>query len=282
MTEPIKRPALRYYGGKWRIAPWVISHFPMHKIYIEPFAGAASILLQKAPAPFEVMNDLDGNVVNFFRVLRERTAELRRAIEFTPFSREEVALSAEPSDDSLEAARRLYIRAWQTMHGAPSMDKGGWRFGRRGQHDKQSVVSDWNDHDRLPAIALRLKNVQIDRGPAVDVIRRFDKVDALIYCDPPYVRSTRSDRWGSHGYSHEMKDEDHRELAEVLHSATGMVILSGYPSKLWEELYGDWKHVSMVNRTNRGKPATEYLWISPAAAAAAKPGVNLFDRGTSE
>lgn len=261
------RPALRYYGGKWRIAPWVISHFPPHHCYVEPFAGAGSVMFRKEPAPFEVMNDLDGNVVNFFRVLRERTEELKRAIEFTPFSREEATLAGEPTSDELELARRFYIRSWQTQHGAPFLGNNGWRFGRRGGHDKRSAVDDWNDTKRLPAIASRLKNVQIERDDALKTIVRFDTDQTLFYCDPPYVASTRKDRWADNGYECEMTDEQHRQLAEVLQDIKGMAVVSGYSSALYEELYQGWRKVSIENRTARNTLMTESIWISPAAAS---------------
>ena len=114
----VTRPPIRYHGGKFRIASWVISHFPAHECYVEPFGGGAGVLLQKTPAPFEVLNDLDGEVVNFFRVLRERPGELVRVIQLTPWSREEQRLSFEPASDPLERARRFYVRSWQT-HGGP-------------------------------------------------------------------------------------------------------------------------------------------------------------------
>jgi len=266
----ITRPALRYYGGKWRIAPWIISHFPDHHAYVEPFGGAGSVLLRKDPSSSEILNDLDGNVVNFFRVLRERTEELKRAIEFTPFSREETHVSMEHSTDPLEAARRFFIRAWQTQHGAPHMGRNGWRFGRRGGNDRRSAVDDWNDTARLPAIAQRLKLVQIEHDDALKVIPRFDAEGTLFYVDPPYVLGTRADRWRRNGYVHEMSDEDHRALAEVLNSAKGMVVLSGYPSDLYKNLYRDWKVSSITNHTSRSAPQTEYLWLSPKAAAALK------------
>lgn len=263
----LTRPALRYYGGKWRIAPWIISHFPPHHCYVEPFAGAGSVLFRKAPAPFEVLNDLDGNVVNFFQVLRDRTAELKRAIEFTPFSREETYVAGEASEDSLERARRFYIRSWQTQHGAPYLGKNGWRFGRRGGHDRRSAVDDWNDTKRLPAIASRLKNVQIEHDDALKTIARFDTRKALFYCDPPYVASTRRERWSDNGYACELTDEQHQQLSEVLHSIKGMAILSGYPCQLYEELYSDWRKVSIKSMTGRNKPSVEVLWISPAATS---------------
>ncbi len=263
----LTRPALRYYGGKWRIAPWVISHFPQHHCYVEPFAGAGSVMFRKEPAPFEVLNDLDGNVINFFRVLRERTEELKRAIEYTPFSRKETYLAGEPTSDELELARRFYVRSWQTQHGAPYLGKNGWRFGRRGGHDKRSAVDDWNDTKRLPAIARRLKVVQIESDDALKTIARFDSDRTLFYCDPPYVASTRRDRWAKNGYHCELTDEQHEQLSQVLHGIKGMAIVSGYPSDLYEQLYGDWRKVSIKNRTGRNKPVIESLWISPAAAS---------------
>lgn len=266
----ITRPALRYYGGKWRIAPWIISHFPDHFVYVEPFGGAGSVLLRKEPSASEVLNDIDGNVVNYFRVLRERTSELKRAIEFTPFSRAEVYASCEPSDDPLEAARRFHVRAWQTQHGAPHMGRNGWRFGRRGGSVKRAAVDDWNDLDRLPAIAKRLKSVQIERDDALKVIPRFDSDGTLFYVDPPYVFSTRHDRWARNGYEHEMEDGQHEQLAEVLSKIKGMALLSGYPSNLYKRLYRGWKMTSTENRTSRGREQNEYLWISPNTQKALK------------
>lgn len=270
LVMKIKRPALRYYGGKWRIAPWIISHFPDHFVYVEPYGGAGSVLLQKEPSPSEVLNDVDGNVVNYFRMLRERTSELKRAIEFTPFSREEVYASCSPSDDPLEAARRFHVRAWQTQHGAPHMGRNGWRFGRRGGSVRRSAVDDWNDLDRLPAIATRLKGVQIEHDDALKVIPRFDSDGTLFYVDPPYVFSTRSDRWARNGYEHEMEDEQHELLAEILNKIKGMALLSGYPSDLYKRLYRDWKMTSTKTQTLRGKQKHEYLWMSPNAQKALK------------
>lgn len=268
MTQAFTRPALRYYGGKWRIAPWIISQFPAHHSYVEPFAGGSSVLLRKPAAPFEVLNDVDGNVVTFFRVLRERPEDLKRAIEFTPFSREETMIANDPTPDDLERARRFYIRSWQTQHGAPYIGRNGWRFGRRGGHDKRSAVDDWNDTKRLPAIALRLKNVQIESDDAVKVIQRFDTEETLFYCDPPYLASTRTDRWSGNGYRHEMTEDDHRRLADVLRWVNGMAIVSGYLSPLYEDLYRGWTMRSKSNMTaHSSTPKTEVLWLSPATTS---------------
>lgn len=265
----ITRPALRYYGGKFKIADWLISHFPDHTTYVEPFAGGASVMLRKSPSPAEILNDLDENVVNYFRILREKPLELKRLIDFTPFSRAEVYLACEPTDDPLERARRFHVRSWQTMHGAPHMGRNGWRFKRGGHKDRTPAV-DWADTARLPAIAERLKAVMIERDDALAVIRRFDAPSTLFYCDPPYVRASRSDRWARCGYRLEMDDDGHRALAELLHQVKGMVVLSGYPSELYSELYRGWLMRSKTAFSARNRERTEVLWISPNAQRALK------------
>ncbi len=268
----ITRPALRYYGGKWLIAPWIISHFPDHYVYVEPFSGGASVLLRKGPSASEVLNDLDGNVVNYFRVLRERPLDLKRVIEFTPFSREEVYASCEPCEDPLERARRFHVRSWQTQHGAPYMGRNGWRFGRRGGNNRRSAVDDWNDVARLPAIAQRLKNVQIEQDDALKIIPRFDKEKTLFYCDPPYLFSTRSDRWARNGYRVEVDEKLHEDLGEVLGGIKGMAVVSGYPSPVYDSIYKGWKRVSLKGRSLRNGEREECLWISPQTAAAMSQG----------
>lgn len=268
----ITRPALRYYGSKWRIAPWVIQHFPDHHGYVEPFCGGASVLLRKPPGVFEVLNDLDENVVNYFRVLRERAADLHRALLFTPFSRSETYLSCEPCEDPLERARRFHIRSWQTMHGAPHMGRNGWRFGRSGGSTQRASVDDWNDIARLPAVAERLKRVQIEHDDALNIIPRFDKPDTLFFCDPPYLFSTRSDRWARNGYRKEMEDADHKRLAEVLRSIKGMAVVCGYPSEIYDKLYRGWKRVAIdtLARTLKAQTRRECLWINPNGVDAVK------------
>lgn len=264
----ITRPALRYYGGKWRIARWIISHFPPHVAYCEPFAGAASVLLHKAPSVLEVYNDSDHVVVTFFRVLRERTEELIRAIQLTPYARAEVKHAYQACDDEVEAARRFYVRAWQSRGGPRAQWGTGWRYQRQDNRGKR-VIGDWNDTDHLWRIVARLKQVQLECGPADEVIQRFDSPDTLYYCDPPYLAETRSESWSRRGYAQEMTDDDHRRLAGVLHQARGMVLLSGYRSSLYADLYRDWPVVTRETQTDNPAAGmrTECLWLSPAAAA---------------
>lgn len=277
----LRRPLLRYYGSKWTIAPWIISNFPAHDAYVEPFAGAAAVLLRKPPEPIEVYNDADGEVVNFFRVMREQPDVLIRAIALTPYSRAELAGAYDPpADDPIERARCLYIRAWQSHGGPRAVWRTGWRFERSDSRGKP-VTKDWDDTDRLQALAARLKNVQIECGDALEVIQRFDSPDALFYLDPPYLPETRSERWRAKSYTVEFGIDEHVELAELLRSIEGMALLSGYPSPVYDELFEGWTCVTKTvqidprNKLVRGQMsrksrAVECLWLNPAAADAAR------------
>lgn len=277
--KAIRRPLLRYYGSKWTLAPWIIENFPDHDGYVEPFAGAAAVLLRKRPEPIEVYNDADGEVVNLFRVMREQPEQLIRAIELTPYAREELYTAYTPDGDPLERARRLYIRAWQGHGGARAQWRTGWRF-QRSDNQRTTVVRDWNDNGRLNDIAGRLKNVQIEHDDAFAIIERFDAPGTLFYCDPPYMPDTRSERWRSKGYAVEFSAEQHEQLASLLSDIDGMAIVSGYPSPEYAEWYSGW---TMLTKTARVDPhnkaprgdkrwnlATECLWLSPRAAARAR------------
>jgi len=270
-----RRAALRYYGGKWRLAPWIVSHLPPHVCYVEPFGGAASVLLRKAPARYEVYNDADGEVVNFFRVLRDEPDAFRRAVDLTPYARAEVDLACDAEAMALapplERARRFYVRAWQSIHGAPSRGRLGWRYeagGDRGWH--RTVAEAWADTSHLPAIVARLKGVQLECGEAVDVFRRFDRPHTLFYVDPPYVTATRRERWARHAYVRELADADHQHLAGLLRGLRGMVALSGYPGPLYDRLYGDWHRVERRSAVQSSAVATECLWLSPACGRGAR------------
>jgi DNA adenine methylase len=269
------RAALRYYGGKWRLAPWIIAHFPAHTCYVEPFGGAASVLLQKRPAKYEVWNDLEHDVVTFFTVLRERPGPLLRLLNATPFARAELDEAcrpeadwpAVPHDADLERARRVFVRAWQGRHGLPARGQMGWRFERDATRSR-TVVQEWFDTEHLHAVSDRFRQVQIESDDALKVIARFDGPDALFYVDPPYPAATRDRRWRDCAYNHEYTDDQHRALAAVLHAVRGMVVLSGYACPLYaEELYPDWRLELKPTTTHNSKPATEALWLSPRTAA---------------
>lgn len=274
------RPVLRYHGGKWRLAPWIIQHFPEHRAYTEVYGGAASVLLQKPRSYAEVYNDLDGEIVNLFRVARDRGEDLIRAIELTPFSREEFHLSFIFTEDPVERARRTVMRSLMGFGGnltRPNRDQTPQRTGFRtySKKNRGSIpAGDWRNYPgALPAIIDRLRGVIIEDRDALEVLAQHDAVDALHYVDPPYVHSTRGfDAGGTHrAYRHEMSDDDHRRLAGALRAGKGMVVVSGYACDLYDdELYADWERHERPHRADGARPRVEVLWINPAAADARK------------
>lgn len=275
-----RRPALRYFGGKWKIATWIMTHFPpagSYDTYVEPFGGAMSVLLRKAPAPIEVYNDLYHDVVDFFRVLREQPAELIAAIDMTPVSREEYRRAHHiPSEaDALERARCLYIRSWQGRGrvGHPGEEHGGWRYCRHMTRSK-TIVDDWINNGHLWTVARRLRQVSLECDTALNVIQRYDTPRTLFYLDPPYPTSTRCPRHTS-AYQHELTDHDHHELAQALASIEGMAIVSTYPSPLYTDLYAGWDSDTYRTRNDRLDHRTEMIYISPHTQAQRLPLLHL-------
>ncbi len=259
--------AFGWYGGKFTHLDWLLPLLPKTKHYCEPFGGSAAVLINREPSPVETYNDVDGEVVNFFRVLREQKEALIEAIGLTPFSREEFELAISPPPQhipDLERARRFFIRARQVRTGlAQKASAGRWahcvltsRAGMAG------AVSRWlGSVEDLVEIAQRLLRVQIEHASAIEVIERYDDENVLLYCDPPYIHNTRGD---NNAYAHEMTDDQHRELAYVLHHVKGKVALSGYQCDLMQELYGDWRYIEapIKNCHSVKKPRTEVLWIN--------------------
>lgn len=269
VMKTISRPALRYFGSKWRLAPWIIGHFPLHGCYVEPFCGAASVFLRKQPAEFEVINDLDGDIVNFFRVLRERVDEFIYVVGATPYSREEFDLSWQPADDPLERARRYYVRSWQGWTGK-GVSGAHWRIQHSNNRGK-SVVDEWNQIEHLKAIAQRLKQAFVENDEAMDVIRRYDQLHTLFYLDPPYLPEVRSDRF-KQAYQCEVDRAYHERLLDALLEVQGMVVISGYPSQFYNERLEDWKRYETTARTtNTSNTVTEVIWVSPRTAETQLP-----------
>jgi DNA adenine methylase len=238
-----------WYGGKFSHVDWLLPLLPDAHHYCEPFAGSGAVLLNRAPSPVETYNDLDGEVVNFFRVLREQKDALIEAIGLTPFSREEFAIACilEPDLPPLERARRFYVRARQVRTGlAQTASVGRWANCKNTSRAGMSgVISRWlGAVEALPEIADRLLRVQIENRPAIDVIRLYDSPQTLFYCDPPYVHATRGD---SSAYGYEMSDQQHEELATVLNSVEAMVAVSNYECDLMDELYPYPKWIKTVS-----------------------------------
>lgn len=258
------RPALRYPGGKWTNAPWILSHFPDHRHYIEPYGGGASVLIRKPRAYNEIYNDLDGEVVNLFRVLRNpaQGRELIRLVTLTPYSREEFESAYLADGDPVEQARRTLIRSFMGFGAYSSTGKNtGFRTGFKRTRSAASV--DWMGYPKaLGQLVDRLRGVTIENDEAADVMRRYDDPAALFYVDPPYVHDTR----GTDAlYRHEMTDQDHVAMADVIHSLCGMVVVSGYACDLYDDLFGGWRRVERESLADGARQRTEVLWISPNA-----------------
>src|SRR5438067_3056761 len=259
--------AFGWYGGKYSHLDWLLPLLPDATHYCEPFGGSAAVLINREPSPVETYNDVHGEVVNFFRVLREQKDALIEAIGRTPFSRAEFeAAIKEPTEGltELERARRFYILARQVRTGlAQKASSGRWahclltsRAGMAG------AVSRWlGAVEDLPLIAQRLLRVQIENEPAIEVIKRYDSEETLFYCDPPYPHDSRGD---ANAYAHEMTDKQHRELAEVLRNVKGKVALSGYRCQLTDGLYGDWQRIESQAKVIHSVKTTrkEVLWIN--------------------
>lgn len=273
MSAP-SRPVLRYHGGKWRLAPWIIQHFPPHRIYTEAFGGAASVLIQKPRTYSEVYNDLDGELVNLFRVLRDPLtgAALSDALTLTPFARDEFALAYEPSADPVEQARRTIARSFMGFGSNAHARLTGFRA--NSNRSGTTPAHDWRNYpEQVAAMIDRLRGVVIENRPAVEVVAQHDTPATLHYVDPPYPLGTR-DAGGD--YRHEMSDDDHADLADTLHGLAGMVVLSGYACDLYDaDLYPDWRRVQRKAHADGARARVEVLWLNDAAADHLAPTLNL-------
>lgn len=273
----MKRPVLRYFGGKFKLASWIESHFAAHDVYVEPFGGGASVLMAKDRAQIEIYNDLDSEIVNVFRVLRDRPDELGGLLRLTPYAEAEYAAAYEPAEDTVERARRTIVRSFQGL-GADSIHrKSGFRkypHRRIGRHSQTICAHEWRTYpDHIETFAGRLRGVQIECGDAIELMRRYDTPKTLHYVDPPYVMSAR--KTAEKRYGHEMNDDDHRALASALKGLSGMVVLSGYRSQLYDELYDCWHRDE-----RRFYDSTEVLWRNEAAVRGRNDGMlpqTIFD-----
>lgn len=265
------RAVLKYPGSKWRLSDWIVSLMPPHKSYLEPFFGSGAVFFTKQPSRIETINDLDGEIVNLFRCIRERPEELARAVALTPYSREEYELAwrhrlTPGAADDVERARLTLARYWQT-HGSSAVYKGGWKNDRAGREYAYDVRHWCQLPGWIVDAANRLKEAQIEQAPAVDVIRRFCHPDVLIYADPPYVLSTRKGRQ----YNVEMTaDSDHVELLAALLDHPGPVILSGYENELYDGRLQGWTKLHRKALAEGAAPRVETVWLNY------EPQVTLF------
>jgi len=262
----IIRPPVKWHGGKFYLAGRIINRFPPHRIYLEPFGGAGSVLLNKPPCEVEAYNDLDLRVTRLFRVLQTEGNAFRERLRLVPYSQVEFndAATYPSNSDDAEKAVCDFIR-WRQSFGGQGRSWSCTTTRARGGM-AGDVNAWWTAIDGLPQIIERLRRVQILCQPAIQAIRRFDHPEALIYCDPPYVHSTRS-KGATDVYGAEMSDNDHCELAAVLRECRSLVVLSGYRCDLYDELYDDWNRVEfdMANHAAGGQRKsrqTECLWLN--------------------
>lgn len=277
-----ERPVLRYHGGKWLLAPWIIEHMPPHRVYVEPFGGAASVLMRKPRSYAEVYNDAWATVVNVFRVLRDETqaCKLREALILTPFARDEFfATYHDETDSPVERARKTILRSFAGFGSAAT--NGDYLTGFRANSNRSGTTpaQDWVNYPaEIRAFVERMRGVVIENKPALEIIAQHDGAQTLFFCDPPYVHSTRNMRRGNAAYAVEMTDADHEALAEALHAAAGMVMLSGYHSPLYDRLFGDWHRVERAAHGDGAVDRVEVLWMNaPACTKLKQP--SLFGDG---
>ena len=255
---------LKYPGSKWRMADWIISNFPAgyeKMTYLEPFFGSGAVFFNKKRSLVETINDLDSSVVNLFKQIRDNSEALAGAVEYTPWSREEYKQSYIKTGDDLEDARRFLVRMWQAI-GAKSSDITGWRSNIKSINGN---VAQWGTvlPKNIVDISSRLKHtnnrlVQIENQLAVKLIERYSRKNVFIYCDPPYVMSTRHNRI----YACEMKDIDHIELLELLREHPGPVMISGYESDLYNILLEGWHKETRLANCEGGAARQEVIWMN--------------------
>jgi DNA adenine methylase len=289
MPSAPARPVLRYHGGKFRLAPKLLEVFPEHRVYTEAYGGGASVLMRKPRVYSEIYNDLDDEVVNVFRVLQDRrkAERLEELLRVTPFSRVEFIRSYVPARTDVERARRTIIRSFMGF-GSDSISRmkasragfntrisSNMRTGFRWNSNRSGTTgaSDWKHYpDHVKDFCERLQGVVLENRDAFTILLKMDRIDTLHYVDPPYPMCVRKSR-SEHRYRHEMTDHHHETLSSLLHSLKGKVVISSYPSDLYDRLYRGWKKIEWTGNQFCSTPKrglsrmrTESVWLNAAAA----------------
>ncbi|ANN80895.1 DNA methyltransferase (plasmid) [Bordetella flabilis] len=269
VVADVSRPAIRYHGAKFRLASWILQFFPEHECYVEPYGGAAGVLLQKPRSYAEVYNDIDGEITNFFSVVRDPASRERliEALLLTPYARVEFDLAYEPTDDPVEMARRTAIKA-QMGFGSAGATKGKTGFRVDSAREYGTAWSLWSRYpESLSAVGNRFTNVLIENLDALDVMTMHDAPTTLHYVDPPYLLSTRQMHGLSRYYRYEMTDTEHVRLLDCLKALQGMVVLSGYDSPVYREMLSAWPAYSTQSVIAAGRGSgkrTEMVWMNQA------------------
>lgn len=252
---------IKYPGAKWSLAEWIISHFPPHHSYLEPFFGSGAVLFTKPRSNIETVNDLDGDVVNLFRWIREDPERLARTIYWTPYARDvyDRAWAAQYTErDSFQRAVNFYVRMMMGHGFRSTGEKVGWKNDVQGREMAYAATYWSKTPEVVFAAAERLRRVQIENRPAAELISRFNFSNVLIYADPPYLLGTRFGKQ----YRHEMTDADHRDLLDVLKAHKGPVLLSGYESSLYSDALRGWCRDEASALTQTSARRREVLWMN--------------------
>lgn len=247
---------MKYPGSKWKVAEWIINHFPAHKVYCEPYFGSGGVFFTKTPSSLETINDINGDIVNLFRVCRDCPEELAAKIAFTPFARDEYIADYEITGDAIERARRLLVRHHQSF-GTTNSNRNSWRNSQTANSPHCAAV--W---DKLPEIIIevcgRLKNAQIENVDALRLIERYNDPDTLLYLDPPYLQDTRKRNL----YVCEMTDKQHIELLELIKESRSKVCISAYDNPLYNEYLKDWYSAEKQTTAQMGKHRVEKIYMN--------------------
>lgn len=249
---------LRYPGSKWNLADKISKLLPEHKTYLEPYFGSGAVLFTKIPSAIETVNDLNDDVVNLFRVIQQEPEALAEKIYLTPYSRKiyDDAWKIRPKNE-IDKALNFTIRSVMS-HGFRVIEKSGWKMDVNGR-EKAYAVKHWNDlPDVIKEMTLRLKQVQIECRPAIELIEKYSREDVSMYVDPPYVLSTRTRKQ----YSFEMENKNHEELLDVLNNSKAKILLSGYDSDLYNKRLTNWERIEFSATAEKGLPRTEIIWVN--------------------
>lgn len=279
IDKTLKRPILRYHGGKWILAPWIISHFPKHRIYVEPFGGGGSVLLRKQRCYSEVYNDVWDTVINVFKVMRDpvTAAALKQALELTPYARTEFMESGEEHLKTItcpvEKARLTILRSFAGFGSAATNAKYATGFRANANMSGTTPAHDWVNYPKNIELFIdRLKGVVIENKNYQEIILQHDSPETLVYLDPPYVHKTRSMKRSNAAYEYEFSDADHAEMCRFVLGLKSMVVISGYPNDIYGVHLNGWEKSERAAFADGANKRTEVLWLSPSVSKA------LFDQ----
>ncbi len=256
---------LKYPGSKWRIADWIISNIPEHHSYVEPYFGSGAVLFNKKASAIETINDLDWDVCNLFHCIQNDSKKLTSIVAMTPYSRSEYddtfKLDLDGQVDPFKKAARFLIKCWQGHGFRTNGYKVGWKNDVQGRENMYAVYNWYRLPEWIIGIVDRLKQVQIENRPAVEIIKRFWYPNVFLYLDPPYPLGTRTAKQ----YKHEMTDRDHIELLELILQFPGKVMISGYENNLYARYLGEWHKESTKGYAEyHGADRKEVLWMNYA------------------